>query len=632
VSDAVLARVVRLDDATRAAVEQLSVVPTAVGLDLAHALLGERLDALAVAEARGIITSRTSGLMFRHELARQAVEESLPPLRRRTLHRAVIAALQTQPAPDLARLVHHAVEADDSMTVSRFAPLAGREAAAAGSHRQALSHLSAALRHGHRLAEPELARLVDEHAWELYNAGHFAEARRGGERAVRLRRQGADRVALAEALVRLSRHRFMAGDPDGADAAAEEAVALLGATGPQEAMAFAATYLGATRALTERSAEAPTILRRAHRLATSVGRADLVALCRNYESGARDDLGDEARLAMLRESLDTALVHGFHEVAARGYTNLGELCFRFYRLDELERCVAEGLVFAQERGFSSHAHNLEVHRGLLAMRRGDWQSAVAALREAAHGAERGMPNAAGPYGRLLARRGAPEAEALLEQAWEAACGQRSVTELAIAGCALAEWGWLVGRTDRVEAVVRAWRPHAARPTAAPAWAEILRYAARAGVPVEPPDGDVGPWAAGLRGDWRGAAESFGAVGDPYERALELGESGEVAPTVEALHTLEDLGAAAAAHLVRRRLRTLGVMRVPRRSAASTRANPAGLTDRQLDVHALLAKGLTNAEIAERLVLSVRTVDSHVAAILDKLGVRNRRDAARLLSR
>ena len=186
VSDAVLARVARLDDDARAAVEQLSVVPTIVGFDLAHTLLGDRLDALAEAEERGIVTSRADGLTFRHELARRAVEQSLAPLRRRTLHRAVVAALQVEAAPDLARLVHHAAAADDGATVSRYAPLAGREAAAAGSHRQALAHFSAALRHGHRLADADLARLVDEHAWELYNAGRFTEALHGGERAVRL--------------------------------------------------------------------------------------------------------------------------------------------------------------------------------------------------------------------------------------------------------------------------------------------------------------------------------------------------------------------------------------------------------------------------------------------------------------
>jgi DNA-binding NarL/FixJ family response regulator len=53
-----------------------------------------------------------------------------------------------------------------------------------------------------------------------------------------------------------------------------------------------------------------------------------------------------------------------------------------------------------------------------------------------------------------------------------------------------------------------------------------------------------------------------------------------------------------------------------------------LTDRQLDVLALLADGLTNAEIAERLVVSVRTVDHHVSAILTRLGARTRREAAR----
>ena len=199
--------------------------------------------------------------------------------------------------------------------------------------------------------------------------------------------------------MRLSRHRFMAGDPDGADAAATEAVALLDAppdtacTRPDPAgspsdRAFAATYLGAIRALTGHPGTddrhddraAYPLLRRARELATVAGRADLVALCRNYASLARPDLHDDARVVMLTGSLRTGLEQGFHEVAARAYTNLGELCFRLNRLDELERCVADGLAFTRERGFSSHAHNLAVHGALLALRRGDWAAAEATLR------------------------------------------------------------------------------------------------------------------------------------------------------------------------------------------------------------------------------------------------------------
>jgi DNA-binding NarL/FixJ family response regulator len=72
-----------------------------------------------------------------------------------------------------------------------------------------------------------------------------------------------------------------------------------------------------------------------------------------------------------------------------------------------------------------------------------------------------------------------------------------------------------------------------------------------------------------------------------------------------------------------------VARIPRGPRPATRAHPAGLTERQVDVLGMLGEGLTNAEIAARLVVSVRTVDHHVSAVLTKLGVPTRRDAARL---
>ena len=71
-------------------------------------------------------------------------------------------------------------------------------------------------------------------------------------------------------------------------------------------------------------------------------------------------------------------------------------------------------------------------------------------------------------------------------------------------------------------------------------------------------------------------------------------------------------------------------KIPKGPASTTRKNPAGLTNRQVDVLRLLADGLTNAEIAEDLFVSTRTVDHHVSAVLMKLGVSSRRDAASMI--
>ena len=629
VADAVLARVGRLDADCRAAVEQLSVVPTAVPLGLARDLLGRRLDALAPAEEHGVLQVRPDGLAFRHELARRAVEQSMSALHRRTLHARAVTALSAAEPRDLPRLVHHAVRAGDVAAVLAHAPAAGREAAAAGSHRQALALLEVALRHADRLPPTERARLHDDHAWELHNAHRHGEAVAGSERAVALLEVCGSPAELAAAQVRLSRHRYMTGDTDGAEVAAADALRTVTPLGSPDATAAAAVNRSTLLALGGHPGAAAAV-REAQVLAHRAGRFDLVALTLNYESLADPDIDVDARVELLRASIALATRHGAHEVVARGHTNLAETLHRHARLPELEEALAAGLAFTDEHGFPSHAYNLHVHRCLLALRRGDWRAAEDGLTALVdQDDDPGMlaGHSRPPYGRLLARRGVDGAGQLLALAWERALRQRSLLCLAFAATAVVEHAWLTDRPDLAEAVLAGWTPHAARPSAAPAHAEVLRYAARAGVPVALFPECPQPWADGLRGNWAAAARGWERVGDPYERALELAVSGEPGPTLEALHVLDDLGAHAAVRHVRRRLRELGVTRIPRRPTAGTRAHPAGLTRRQADVLSLLADGLTNAEIADRLVLSVRTVDTHVAAILGRLGVRTRREAA-----
>jgi DNA-binding CsgD family transcriptional regulator len=630
VVDAVTARLRLLGEPARRALEQLAVVPSHCEPWLVDALLAGP-DALADAERHGIVEARRDGFAFRHELARRAVLEGLPVARQVALHRAVLDQLAGRPGVDLSRLVHHAVAAGDAGTVLAAGPAAAREAARSGSHRQSLEHYEHVMAYAHTLPDADRARLLVEYGWELYVAQRHADSIEATSRAVRLWERVGDPVQLGQALVVLSRSSYMADRPADALRALDRAVQVLRATGDQPAIAYAETYRAAVLVLTDRQEEALDRLTAVQALAAAAGRPDLVALCHNYLGCARADLGDPAGVTDLRQSLAMCLELGHHEYAARAYTNLGEVLFQLRRYDELEDCLEQGLRFTAEHDLPGHAYNLQAHRALLLALRGSWADAERRLRrllatvpDPGQMARLTLP----PLGRLLARRGDPAAEEVLSRGWRLAMRNNTLLALGPAGVAVLEWAWLVGEVDRADEQVELLYRRTSGPGAVRIRAELLAYLGRAGVPVQPFPGCPPEWAAVIRGDWAAAAASWARIGDPYERALALASSGLVDPTLEALAVLDGLGAQAAATAVRRRLRELGVARIPRGRQPTTRTNPAGLTDRQLDVLALLAEGLTNAEIAQRLVVSPRTVDHHVSAVLMTLGVGSRREAAR----
>jgi ATP/maltotriose-dependent transcriptional regulator MalT len=226
--------------------------------------------------------------------------------------------------------------------------------------------------------------------------------------------------------------------------------------------------------------------------------------------------------------------------------------------------------------------------------------------------------------RLRARHGDADAAALAKQSLELAAVTGEPQRLHVAFVAAAEVAWL---TDTpLPVMARELLPRAADVTGSWDRGEIAVWAHRLGMDVRL-DLDGGPptaYALSLSGDHHAAVEAWSEAGARYEAALVAIDSEDPALMRRAVEWLTQLGAPAARDLAVKRLQMLG-LRGPRQSTAE---NPAGLTDREIDVLTLLTLGISNAEIAERLTVSKRTVDHHVAAILRKLDVGNRRLAAR----
>ena len=228
-------------------------------------------------------------------------------------------------------------------------------------------------------------------------------------------------------------------------------------------------------------------------------------------------------------------------------------------------------------------------------------------------------------GRLRSRCGEAGAAEILHEAAEPAYEANEIQFVGPAAVGLAEHYWIAGDPARSAAEAR--RGYALALRVGHPWfaGQLAFWQWRAGEPVPCPEWVGKPHRLLLEGDWPGAAAEWADRRCDYARAEAL-SCGDAEAAGEALRIVEGLGAVGTARRLRVELRERGV-KVPRGPRPSTAADPIGLTARQREVLTLLAEGLSNAEIAARLTLSAKTVDHHVSAVLGKLGVPSRGQAA-----
>ena len=624
VRDAVIGRAAGLGDGARAALEAAAVVPDRVELDLLYAVSGSSAADLEECERADLLEIGTRFATYRHELARNAVLDNLPAVRRQQLHAAVVAHLLTRSGHHESRIAHHADLAGDSATALTAALTASEQAARLGSHREAAAQMDRALAHLDPADAERAATVLGRASYVFQATGRLEEAEQASLQAVTICREH-HLEDLAAQLATYARILWILARGDESRAAVDEAVQLVTDT---PGSAGEVQVLGTASALYMLAREIPRSLETGHRaieLARELGDRPGLMRALNAVGAASWFVAPDEAEPLLVESMETARrLHDDFGVAS-ALVNLGSGAGEVRRYDVARRWLEEAREFCASRDLD-HSRDYAISwLARTALEQGEWDRAD----EMASAARRGTDpisrmTALTVAGRLLVRRGQPGARGMLDEAWNAARGSGHLQRLWPVAAGRAEAAWYAGRphsiaeivTDTLDLAVRLGHP----------WAvgELGWWLARSGGSVEGLD-LAAPYASMVAGRWFDAATQWEQLGCTWEAALALAETDDPDALDRASVAFHQLGARPDAARTAQRMRQLGLAPAarPRRTTA---ANPAGLTDRELEVARLLGEGATNADIASSLFISPRTAAHHVSAVLGKLGVRNRREA------
>jgi len=420
----------------------------------------------------------------------------------------------------------------------------------------------------------------------------------------------------------------------GADAAAaaEAAVEILRPLGASSELARAYAVLSGMWMVIGRRAEAVAMTRQAAEMAEAAGDTAVLSDALNT-LGCSLSHGDDDWTVPLRQALDIAVSARLPEQAGRAFANLHSISCEHRQFAAAERYYADGLRYTDDHDIGVYANCLRGTQVFLLEQTGRWDEAVGL-------GEQLLATTASPInriqslvvlGQIRARRGDGDAWPYLDEAAAAGDGSGEPQWIVAARLARAEAHWLAG--DTAPARAEAGLAHAAAVAVSP-WdrGAALSWLRRCGVAHGPAGAIAEPFHREFEGYPEKAAQLWLDLGCRYQAALTLHDTDDERLLRHALELFTELGATVAISVTRRKMRRAGIRSIPVGPRSATRAGPLGLTRREREVLTLVGEGLTSAQIAERLFISAKTVDHHVASAVGKLGAPSRAAAADRLRR
>ena len=230
---------------------------------------------------------------------------------------------------------------------------------------------------------------------------------------------------------------------------------------------------------------------------------------------------------------------------------------------------------------------------------------------------------------IRARRNDPGAFKLINECMTMALNMGEIEKIVSVSAAKAEYFWLVNKLEDFTKELYSIYLNVLKSKNPWAIGEIAYWVWKSGNLKNIPKVIAEPYLLQIQGNWKEAANLWEKLHCPYEQAMALSDGNEQAMK-EAIEIFDKLSASASSQLIKQKMRESGIKSIPKGPRKTTKANPNGLTQRQVEVLNLLGKGLSNIEIGNKLYISPKTVDHHISAIFSKLNIHSRTEAAALV--